>query len=190
MTPDEAYMRLQEIINDAGLDVSFGMSQRILAYHDIGDRSITVDNAVYVRDWVFTHPGEDIYAAASRYANCLSRTQYYDLSMVDGDPILGGLVIYNAGSLKPPGDPWWVRWQGNVNNYRWALQEAQNMIDPEFENWLELYRNAHGGHGPAAWEYRKHFVAITGEIPTEEDKQAIQTDLDAINAQYEMIMNR
>ena len=42
--------------------------------------------------------------------------------------LLGALVIYNSGSMHPPGDPWWTKWKGNVQNYEHALARASALL--------------------------------------------------------------
>ena len=128
--PDaDARQTLQEIIDRAWPDVSFGYSQRIVRYHDLGDRSATVDNCLTVRAAVFADPDEDLRALAQRLATHWATAQSLAANdrlpaELGGSSHLGALVIYNAGHLPESGSPWWTTWAGNVASYRAALNRA------------------------------------------------------------------
>ncbi len=120
--------RLQAIITSAWADISFGYAQRIVLYHYVGDGSSDVNNVLAVRQHVFDNPDNDLLEAANKLAGNLAAARAADLSQCDGDELLGALIIYNAGHMHPPGDPWWVDWRGNVNNYRTNLARARSMV--------------------------------------------------------------
>jgi cell wall-associated NlpC family hydrolase len=109
-------------------DISFGYGQQIVLYHYLGDRSSTPANIAAVRDSVFADPQGNLNDMCIRLASCLQRVQGVDLSPVNGDPLIGALVVYNAGSWKPAGDPWWNAWAGNVRNYQAAQVKARGML--------------------------------------------------------------
>ncbi len=112
---------LQSIIDHVWPDISFSYSQRIVLYHDQGDHMPTVENCLAVRDYVFTHPDEDLGAAADRLARAILRSS-------DGS-VLGGMCVYNAGSDYRD-DPVWVkRWGGNVASYQSAITWAEALRD-------------------------------------------------------------
>lgn len=108
---------LESIIATAWPDISFGYSQRIVLYHDTGDRSASVENCLLVRDYVFSHQEEDIMAAATRLRGCFSNPT------CDGS-IISALVVYNAGSDRRNDPVWAARWRGNVASYERALAFA------------------------------------------------------------------
>lgn len=108
---------LAGIIGRVWPDISFGYSQRIVLFHDQGDRSPTVANCLAVREHVFTHPEEDIRAAAQRLAAGFRRS-------LDGTP-LGAMVVYNAGSDRRNDPAWLAAWAGNVASYQRALEWAE-----------------------------------------------------------------
>lgn len=120
--------RLQEIIDRAWPDVSFGYAQRIVLYHYHGDRSPRVENVLRVRQHVFDHPEEDLLHMARMLANCLARARREDISLVGGDELLGALVIYNAGHFPPRDRPYWQTHGQNVERYRRALGDARNKL--------------------------------------------------------------
>jgi hypothetical protein len=120
--------RLQAIITSEWADISFGYAQRIVQYHYVGDGSSEVNNVLAVRQQVFDNPDNDLVEAAQKLAGNLASARAVDLSQCDGDELLGALVIYNAGHMHPPGDPWWIEWRGNVENYRANLAKARSMI--------------------------------------------------------------
>lgn len=109
-------------------DISFGYGQQIVLYHYLGDHSNTPSNIAAVREGVFADPQRNIDDMCLRLASDLQRVQNVDLGPVDGDPLLAALVVYNAGSFHPAGDPWWGTWAGNVRNYRGALARAREML--------------------------------------------------------------
>jgi hypothetical protein len=116
---------LQTVINAGWPDISFGYSQRIILYHDLGDRSATVANCMTVRAAVFADPVEDLQAMARRLAGCLQVARASNLLTIGNDELLGALIVYNAGHWPDPADPeeaqWWRAWAGNVENYRSML---------------------------------------------------------------------
>lgn len=114
----EVRVALQALINEAWADVSFGYSQRIVLFHDTGDRSRSVENCLAVREHVFGDPDEDIDAATRRLAGCFQH------ATCDGTP-LSAMIVYNAGSDRRSDPEWMERWRGNVASYQRALQQAE-----------------------------------------------------------------
>jgi hypothetical protein len=125
---------LMSIIGRAGADISFGYSQRIVMYHDQGDRSHSLNNVLAVRDYVFSHPEEDIMAAARRFSHGIQQS-------LDGTA-LGGLIVYNSGADRRNDPVWMKQWAGNVASYQRALEEAEQYAvvgpTPE-EEWTNVY---------------------------------------------------
>ncbi|MCX6024041.1 MAG: hypothetical protein NTZ05_20380 [Chloroflexi bacterium] len=109
--------RLTGIIARTWPDISFGGSQRIVLYHELGDRSPSVNNVLAVRAAVFADPAGDILAAAKRLAGCIEGT-------ADKTP-LAGMVKYNSGGDNLHDADWLARWGGNVASYERALAEAE-----------------------------------------------------------------
>lgn len=124
---------LQQVIDRAGLDVSFGLAQRIVRYHWAGDQTMTVVNCLTVRDAVFADPDRDIWEAAKFLAPRYQAAQRADLSPVGGDVELMALTAYNAGSVRPPGDAYWTKYAGNVASYRQKLTMARSIIAQQHE---------------------------------------------------------
>jgi hypothetical protein len=114
---------LQTIINAGWPDISFGYIQRIILYHDLGDRSATVANCLAVRQAVFSNPAEDLQAMARRLAVCLQVARASNLLTIGNDELLGALIVYNAGHWPDPAEEawWWASWAGNVESYRSML---------------------------------------------------------------------
>lgn len=108
--------------------MSFSFGQRIVLYHYVGNHQNTPENIAYVRDYVFSHPQEDLRMMAWKLASNLSQADKSDLSPVDEDRLLGALIAYNAGHIPAPDDLWWSRWHGNVANYRAALARADGLL--------------------------------------------------------------
>lgn len=136
---------LTGIIGRAWPDISFGYSQRIVLYHDYGDRSPSVNNCLAVRDHVFANPAEDIDAAAARLAAGIARSN-------DGS-VLGGMIVYNAGRDRRDDPAWLASWAGNVAAYERALETAQGYADagptPE-EEWQNVHDVLNGIAGQLA----------------------------------------
>lgn len=118
---------LQAILDRVWPDVSFGYSQRIVLYHDLGDRSRTVANVLAVRDQVFAHPDHELARMATLLASHQANARSADLSRVDGDVELAALVSYNAGHLPPPASSYWSVYAGNVASYRAAFARAREL---------------------------------------------------------------
>jgi len=118
---------LQAIINDVWADVSFGLSQRIVAFHELGDHSATVANSLAVRAAVLADPAADALAMATRLKGLLSGVQGQDLAPVGGDEQLAALIAYNSGHY-PPDASYWTNYAGNVANYRAALARAGALL--------------------------------------------------------------
>jgi hypothetical protein len=122
--------RLQEIVARAWPDVSFGYGQRIVRFHYAGDRSPSIPNVLAVRRQVFEHPEEDVREMATFLKGTLAQARRGDLSPCGGDELLGALIVYNAGHLPAPDSSWWEERQGNVANYRRALERARHILSP------------------------------------------------------------
>lgn len=116
------------ILARAGADVSFGYGQQILLYHYFGDKTSSLENAMAVRERVFTNPQENLNDCAVRLVSNLNRVQAVDLQPVAGDRHLAALVVYNAGHYPEYPSPWWESWAGNVESYRQCLALADKAI--------------------------------------------------------------
>ena len=112
------------VINQTWPDISFGYSQRIVLYHELGDRSPSVENCLQVRSEVFANPVADMYAAAYRFASCFQHPS------CDGSA-LSAMVVYNAGSDRRSDPDWNRMWSSNVVNYAAALDWAEQYRDDE-----------------------------------------------------------
>lgn len=122
------WAQLRAIIGRAGADISFGYGQQILLYHYAGDRTASLENALAVRDAVFNDPETNVRDMCGRLAANVQRARGDSgLYVVDGDPYLGALLIYNAGSIRTD-SAWWNRWAGNVANYRGAISWAHDLV--------------------------------------------------------------
>ncbi len=119
---------LARVIARAGDDISFGYSQRVVRYHWAGNGTLSVSNCLAVRALVFAEPEEDLLQMAFHLAWNLYVARDGDLRRVGGDPLLAALVVYNAGHLPYPDDPWWERWAANVESYRRALASARGLL--------------------------------------------------------------
>ena len=106
------------VINQSWPDISFGYSQRIVLYHELGDRSPSTENCLQVRSEVFADPIADIHAAAYRLTDCFSH-------WTCNGTILSAMIVYNAGSDRRSDADWMRMWQGNVANYQAALDWAE-----------------------------------------------------------------
>lgn len=158
--------RLQQLIDDAWPDISFGYSQRIVLYHEEGDRTQSLENVLAVRKAVFEGPVDDIHAAAHKLSDAKTRSS--------DNSYLGALVVYNAGSDRRNDPDWLSRWAGNVAAYQaaldWAEQyrdevEAPQPTQPELVQHLdELWGLANEleqlGHSDIAGRIRERVVAI------------------------------
>lgn len=146
MTKYEALQKLQEIINDQWPDVSVGYSQRIILFHDEGDRTPSVQNVLNVIQHVFANPKQDIEAAAMRLAGCFQHPT------CDGT-IVSALTIFNSGSDRRD-DPEWMRvWGRNIAAYEAALREAEKYAVPSLtpeQEWANIYDVLNGISGQLA----------------------------------------
>src|SRR5215471_7553730 len=88
---------LQQLLPQAGNDISFGLGQRVVVFHYFGNRQNTVDNVLAVRAHVFANTDEDVLEAAKFLTSNLQQAEAGDLSSVQGDALLGACVAYNAG---------------------------------------------------------------------------------------------
>lgn len=129
MTPDEARALLEDVVDTEWPDLSWGYSQRIAAYHWAGDRSATVDNCLAVRSAVLADPERDLVEMSWKLRGCLEVVLEEDLRWVGGDPLLGALVVYNAGHLPGLEEDWWRRYASHVASYRISLDRAREMLE-------------------------------------------------------------
>jgi hypothetical protein len=116
---------LMAIISRAWPDISFGYSQRIVMFHEDGDRSPSINNVLAVRARVFGNPAADINAAGSRLAGCFGH-------MTCDGSILSALTVYNAGTDRRNDPAWWALWKGNIASYERALEQAASyaVVEP------------------------------------------------------------
>lgn len=110
--------RLAAVIASEWPDISFGLGQRIVLYHYLGDGTPSLRNVLAVREQVFAHPERDILEAARKVAGAWHQSQDYLLA----------LAAYNCGYLPARDDPYWTRYAANVENYRRALDWARGVI--------------------------------------------------------------
>jgi LysM domain len=115
------HAELERIIAETWPDISFGGSQRIVLFHDLGDRTPSVSNCLAVREAVFSDPASDIAAAARRLAG------NFQHPTCDGSA-LSAMVVYNAGSDRRTDPEWKKAWAGNVANYAEALAWAKQFF--------------------------------------------------------------
>lgn len=119
---------LRAVLRNAGADVSFGYGQQILLYHYYGDRTSSLENALAVREHVFNNPEENFLDMSKRLLSYFNRAKNdSNLWIVDNDPYLGGLLIYNSGSIRTD-TQWWNQWARNVDNYRNSLNRAKQIL--------------------------------------------------------------
>jgi hypothetical protein len=119
---------LQGIITRAGSDVSFGIGQRVVRFHYTGDRSMTVQNCLAVRQYVFDHEDQDIREMCAFLRPRYQAAQTADLTPVGGDVLLMALCAYNAGHPPLPTESYWVDRAPTVQRYRQKLLEAQTIL--------------------------------------------------------------
>lgn len=152
---------LQRLIDEVWPDISFGYSQRIVLYHDYGDRSTALENVLAVRQQVFTNPEEDIQAAASRLAEAKNRSL--------DDTYLGAMVVYNAGSDRRDDSEWMSKYGANVRAYATYIAWAEeNYRDEQQEERLSHLNEIWGlaneldslNHGSIAIRLRERVVAL------------------------------
>jgi hypothetical protein len=120
--------KLQQLIAQAGNDISFGLGQRIVKFHYHGNHQNTVDNVLDVRQYVFDHTDEDIRQAALFLVDKLAMARQGDLSPVGGDVLLGALAAYNAGHLPHPDEAYWQQRASTVNRYKEKLAVARQLL--------------------------------------------------------------
>lgn len=120
--------RFQNVIDTTWPDISFGLCQRIIAYHWAGDDSKTAANVLAVRDAVLNDPERDIREMCAWLADDYRRAGAADLTPIGGDRELGACIIYNAGHWPGPTDTYWVTHGANVQNYRNAFVKADALL--------------------------------------------------------------
>lgn len=124
---------LARILAQWSHDTSFGLSQITVPTArglGVGDGSASVENALAVRQALFNRRNA-VDLGARHLASCWRRAGTYDLSHWGISRELAALVIYNAGMLWPPSDPWWQRWDENVQAYESALAWAAQTLGEE-----------------------------------------------------------
>lgn len=112
------WQSLQTIINRVWADISFGYSQRIVLYHELGNREKTWDNCVNVRYEVFYNPKADMLAAARRLINCFRHVSC-------NGTFISAVTVYNAGSDRRYDPAWLAVWKGNIASYEASLRWAE-----------------------------------------------------------------
>ena len=118
------YAWLGSIVASEWPDISFGVSQMIVRWHYVGDRTATLGNVLVVRRTVFDNPAEDLRQMAMRlrWHRAYIIANGPDLTPVNGDIDLAAAVAYNAGHY-PPTRPYWLAFSANVRRYREALEQ-------------------------------------------------------------------
>ena len=134
---------LQQTINQAWPDISFGRSQAIVAYHpeflkltpeerytpeslpdhngvDAASAIGTVEAVLAVRLWCFNNPTDDLRLAAKKFSEKLLQT---------GGDVLGACVAYNAGSDRRGDARWMERYSSHVERYTENLAVAERYRD-------------------------------------------------------------
>jgi hypothetical protein len=114
---------LQTIIDSGWADISFGRSQRIVKYHYTGNFQQSVQNCMAVREYVFTHPQQDLDEMAKKLAGNLKIARQNNLDHVDGSELLGACTVYNAGHW-PKDAAEWAKYAPRIENYRKGLALA------------------------------------------------------------------
>ncbi len=111
-------------------DVSFGLSQRILAYHWAGNGQNTLQNIAAVRAAVFANPTLDLYHMGYKLlTNIWTVREEKDLRRVGGDRQLATLVVYNRGHFPAYASTYWTVYAGNVRRYKEAQLTARQMLE-------------------------------------------------------------
>ena len=116
---------LQQLLPQAGNDISFGLGQRVVIFHYFGNRQNTVDNVLAVRAHVFANTDEDVLEAAKFLTSTLQQARAGNLSSVQGDELLGACVAYNAGHYPTPTESYWQERASTVARYRDKLAIAR-----------------------------------------------------------------
>jgi hypothetical protein len=100
-------------------DVSFGVSQQIVLYAPVGDRTSSFENVMVVREWL-SNPANALPLMVSKLG------QFYDVFTGQGygeeEAIFRSLYRYNTGNVN--GAPPSGEYAGNVGNYRSAYNAA------------------------------------------------------------------
>jgi len=115
-------------------DVSFGPSQRAVAWHWTGDRTNRPANIAFVRQQVFAHPERDLYEMGKWLLGNIHQVRASlenggDLRRVDGNIGLAVLVVYNAGHFPAYDSYWWTKYAGHVDRYRLAMMQARQLLE-------------------------------------------------------------
>jgi hypothetical protein len=125
-TNDSAALR--NLIPKAGSDISFGLAQRIVKFHYVGTREMTLENILHVREYVFSHVEQDVREAAASLSDKLKQARAGDLSPVGGDELLGACAAYNCGRFPSPEETYWTQRAAEVARYRDKLKIARTIL--------------------------------------------------------------
>jgi hypothetical protein len=127
-------------------DISFGLCQitvQTAEHFGIGNGTNTLQNILAVRAALFDRAtaidvGARFLASCMKtagrappalIARCLENAIGSARSRPVDVLIMGGLVVYNYGSLPGPSDSYWMTWQANVKNYWDALMWAHEVME-------------------------------------------------------------
>jgi hypothetical protein len=119
---------LQSLIPKAGNDISFGLAQRIVKFHYIGTREMTLENILNVRAYVFDHTDQDVREAATFLSEKLKQARAGNLSPVGDDELLGACAAYNCGHFPSPEEAYWTQRAATVTRYRDKLAIARRIL--------------------------------------------------------------
>ena len=122
--------RLRAIIPQVGDDISFGLGQRIVKFHYHGNRKMTLENILDVRQFVFDNTDQDVREAALFLTPCLADAERQtDLSRAGGDVLLGACVSYNHGHYPSFDDQYWTERASTVARYKNKLAWARAQLN-------------------------------------------------------------
>lgn len=115
---------LDAICQRAGADISFGIAHFAIRWnpHLPEHRDSTAADALMLREYVWTHPAEDISAMAGRLASALHTVSGADLSQFDGDVLLAACAVYNNGN------DWRAIPAARLQRYREKLAIARQIV--------------------------------------------------------------
>lgn len=103
------------------LDCSFGPGQQIVRFAPVGNQTMTPENVLVVRAWLFD-PNNAIPLMTQKLAD-----SYHDRrgrGFGQHEAIMQALYRYNTGGWAPPSG----QFAGNVGNYTRALDRARQML--------------------------------------------------------------
>lgn len=103
------------------LDCSFSIGQQIVAYAPVGDHTMTPENVLLVRAWLF-NPENSIPLMVGKLA-----AFYHDGANPGTDEegrTMNALYKYNTGRYAAPGG----QFAGNIGNYERGLAQADALL--------------------------------------------------------------